>query len=302
MSSVRSVNPILCFETEVVRVRRMSPSFVRVTLGGAALDELFDGGDLGPRDQRIKLVLPTDGRAAAPVRDLSPGWYPRWLARDPLERGEMRTYTIRAIRHRELDVDLVLHGASGPASAWATRVRPGDPVVVLGPNRLNGEAYGGIEWAPPAPRDGPVRVLLAADETAVPAVGSILATLPPGYVGHTLLEVPCADDFQDLLTEADLSITWLARGDRSHGALLRGAVREVTVAWASAPTSVDDVDPDGLLWEAPVGAAPAGTPYAWVAGEAGVVRDLRRHLVGEVGLPRDSVAFMGYWRLGKAVG
>ncbi len=40
--------------------------------------------------------------------------------------------------------------------------------------------------------------------------------------------------------------------------------------------------------------------YAWLAGEAGVVRTLRRHLVGDLGVPRGSVAFMGYWRQGVA--
>jgi NADPH-dependent ferric siderophore reductase len=30
------------------------------------------------------------------------------------------------------------------------------------------------------------------------------------------------------------------------------------------------------------------------------VKGLRRHLVQEVGLPRSSVAFMGYWREGRA--
>jgi NADPH-dependent ferric siderophore reductase len=34
----------------------------------------------------------------------------------------------------------------------------------------------------------------------------------------------------------------------------------------------------------------------WVAGEAAVVRGLRRHLVGAAGLPRSAVTFMGYWR------
>ena len=42
--------------------------------------------------------------------------------------------------------------------------------------------------------------------------------------------------------------------------------------------------------------------YAWLAGEAGVIRTLRRHLVAERGLDRRAVAFMGYWRLGHADG
>jgi NADPH-dependent ferric siderophore reductase len=40
--------------------------------------------------------------------------------------------------------------------------------------------------------------------------------------------------------------------------------------------------------------------YAWLAGEAGVIRALRRHLVSERGIDRRTVAFMGYWRIGRA--
>jgi NADPH-dependent ferric siderophore reductase len=31
-----------------------------------------------------------------------------------------------------------------------------------------------------------------------------------------------------------------------------------------------------------------------------VVKQLRRHLVGDLGVPRGAVAFMGYWRQGIA--
>ena len=58
----------------------------------------------------------------------------------------------------------------------------------------------------------------------------------------------------------------------------------------------------GILWEVPEDDAPprrSSGVYAWLAGEAGVVKGLRRHLVQEVGLPRTSVAFMGYWREGR---
>ncbi|GAA1410256.1 hypothetical protein GCM10009639_61100 [Kitasatospora putterlickiae] len=41
---------------------------------------------------------------------------------------------------------------------------------------------------------------------------------------------------------------------------------------------------------------PAGTPFAWVAGEASAVRTLRRHLLEERGVPKASVEFSGYWR------
>jgi iron complex transport system ATP-binding protein len=44
----------------------------------------------------------------------------------------------------------------------------------------------------------------------------------------------------------------------------------------------------------------AGRLYAWLAGEAAVIRTLRRHLVAECGVDRRAVAFMGYWRRGRA--
>ena len=59
-----------------------------------------------------------------------------------------------------------------------------------------------------------------------------------------------------------------------------------------------DVDPE-ILWEVP-DEVPSVPLYAWLAGEAGVIRTLRRHLVAERGLDRRAVAFMGYWRLGRA--
>ncbi|XNN89399.1 SIP domain-containing protein [Curtobacterium flaccumfaciens] len=54
-----------------------------------------------------------------------------------------------------------------------------------------------------------------------------------------------------------------------------------------------------MLWDvpAPVDERPV---YAWIAGEAGCVKELRRHLVRGVGIDRKQVAFMGYWRHGKA--
>lgn len=287
-----------CFEVEVRAVHRMSPSFVRVTFGGPCLAGFDVGGRLGPRDQRVKLVVPCGG-GAPPLSDLSPGWYPRWLAQDPLVRGEMRTYTVRAVRgsgqRTEVDVDFVLHGSTGPASAWASAVERGDRVVLLGPRRGRGDAYAGIEWSPPAPHDGPL--LLVGDETAVPAIASILATLPCGYVGRALIEVPDALDVQVLRSGADIEVTWLPRGSRRHGDPLRDAVRSAVQAGeGSASPRVEDVAEDELLWERAAGVRVAGAPYAWVAGEAGVVRDLRRYLVGEACLPRSSVTFMGYWR------
>jgi NADPH-dependent ferric siderophore reductase len=297
-------SPVRCFETEVVRVQRLSSSFTRITLGGDCLSRFDACGPLGPRDLRIKVIVPVGPVPPEPIDVQDEGWYQRWLQEEPRRRGEMRTYTVRAARvdgpHPEVDIDFVLHGhdgSSGPAAAWAASASVGDRLLLLGPNAACDGRYGGIEWRPPVGG----RVLLVGDETAVPAVASILATLPAGYAGNVLLEVPAADDFQALHSDAALEVTWLARSDRPRGELLVRAVRDlVRPAAAAAAEPLPDVSLD-LLWETPEDDAPEDdtrTPYVWIAGEAAMVKELRRHLVGTVGMPRDRVAFMGYWREG----
>ena len=72
-----------------------------------------------------------------------------------------------------------------------------------------------------------------------------------------------------------------------------------TILWET-PQLLDAAALDGSLNpDKPSGALPF---YAWIAGEAAVVRGLRRYLVRDVGIDRKQVAFMGYWRQGKAEG
>lgn len=334
----------LAFDVTVTAVQDLSPNFRRITFGGYCLRGFGVSGKT--LDLRIKLMIPSldaDGRTL-PLPSFNTGdtaWYQEWLAIDPSVRGSMRTYTVRNERldsvYPEIDVDFVMHvdgGAvhmtGGPAANWALAAKPGDSVTIIGPNNraahcVTAETYSGIEWRPGLAH----RVLLAGDETAVPAISAILESLSAGITGHAFLEVPEPGDFQDLATDADIEITWLARGaslgrSRSHGELLKQAVRgAVPVPGWAGITQLDgaagpepeevNVDED-LLWETPLGMdaaaieasrnpnLPAGALpfYAWIAGEAGVVKDLRRYLVRDVGIDRKQVAFMGYWRKGKA--
>jgi NADPH-dependent ferric siderophore reductase len=288
------------FAVRVARVRALSPSFLRVTFTGADLDEFASQG----ADQRIKVLLPlpATGLVDCPLGD---EWYAEWRALPDERRNPMRTYTVRAARplEREVDVDFVLHGPTGPASTWALRARPGDEVVLIGPNARFPGSPGGVEWRPPADARA---LLLAGDETAVPAICAIAEALPPGTGARVVLEVPTEDDVLDLDVPADVRVTWLPRrcgtSDRPRGVLLTAAVCAAAEAIGAAPGTADaeDVDPDGLVWEVPDEARSGGTAYAWLAGEAGVVTALRRHLLREAGFDRRSVAFMGYWREGRA--
>jgi len=331
----------LAFEVTVSSVEELSPNFRRITFGGYCLRDFGVNGDT--LDLRIKLMIPSlaeDGtELPLPAFEMTQaGWYREWLAMDPAVRGSMRTYTVRKSRldsvYPEIDVDFVMHfdadGHGGPAANWAQNAKPGDAITIIGPNNraaqcYTAEIYGGIEWRPGMAQ----RVLLAGDETAVPAISAILESLPPYMTGHAFLEVPQAGDFLDLKTDANVEITWLARGaaigrSRPHGELLQQAVRAAVPVpgWVGIKESdggagpePEDVNVDvDILWETPARMEtaeieatknpdmPAGAMpfYAWIAGEAAVIKEMRRYLVRDVGIDRKQVAFMGYWRQGKA--
>jgi iron complex transport system ATP-binding protein len=339
---IASTEPMtLAFEVTVSSVQELSPNFRRITFGGYSLRDFGVHGDT--MDLRIKLMIPSlagDGTPLPlPVFEMAQsGWYREWLAMDPAVRGSMRTYTVRRSRldsvYPEIDVDFVMHfdehGNGGPAANWALNAKPGDAITIIGPNNraahcVTAEVYSGIEWRPGMAQ----RVLLAGDETAIPAISAILENLPSYMTGHAYLEVPEAGDFLDLKTDADVKITWLARGaaigrSRPHGEMLQEAVRlagpvpgwvAIKAADGGAGPEPEDVNVDvDILWETParmdtaaIGASknpdvPAGGMpfYAWIAGEAAVIKDMRRYLVRDVGIDRKQVAFMGYWRQGKA--
>ena len=169
----------------------------------------------------------------------------------------------------------------------------------MGPRR--GCVGAGIEFEP----GDATSVLLAGDETAAPAMASILEDLHPGTRGTALIEVPSRADVLAIDAPAGVDVRWLPRSGGAHGSALVPAVLALVGVPAPAPVGADPGD--DLLWETPtysalgedVVADPAGSGrYYWIAGESSVVKALRRHLMTEAGIHRSHVAFMGYWRLG----
>ncbi|MGO4434489.1 siderophore-interacting protein, partial [Paenarthrobacter sp. RAF9] len=200
-----AVEPMtLAFDVNVTAVQELSPNFRRITFGGYSLRDFGVAGDT--LDLRVKLMIPSFDASGQqiplpPFKMEEAGWYREWLAMDPAVRGDMRTYTVRSERldavYPEIDIDFVMHfdddGHGGPAANWAVAAKPGDALTIIGPNNRAAQcttagAYGGIEWRPGLAQ----RVLLAGDETAVPAISAILESLPADMTGHAFLEVPSA--------------------------------------------------------------------------------------------------------------
>ncbi|MFF2699579.1 siderophore-interacting protein [Streptomyces cyaneofuscatus] len=249
----------------VTGVERITPRTARVTFTGDALPGLMEDRP----DQQMKLCLPREGRSVAegllPEQDAEDTygmrWYEAFLAIPEARRPWMRGFTVRAYdRERNaMTVDFVLHGDGGPASRWGAAARPGDVLGMVGPSSL---------YARPLP-SGARRMLLAGDETALPAIATVLEALPGTTRALVYAEIADAGEEVELPAAAGgAEVRWV---HRDRGGSLVAAVR-------GAGAGLDGVD------------------AAWVAGEASAVRALRRHLVGERGLPKGAVEFSGYWR------
>ena len=235
---------------EVSRVQVLSPAMRRITLRG---DELEGFEPTAPASY-LKLIFPEPGQSE-PARPLPDA--PRPTA--------MRTYPPLAIRPalHEVDVDFVLHGV-GPASTWAAQAQIGQVLYLMGP----GPGY--------AVDTSARQHLLLADDSALPAVETILATLPASADVQVLLEVISASEERPLTSPATLKVQWLPRGTdhRSAGQPLEKAV----LALHAAQPIV------------------SGTKI-YLACEAAAMRRIRKLLTEQLGIERSHIVGRGYWKL-----
>lgn len=233
----------------VTSVARLTPRMTRVTFTGDGIDSIRPWPD-----QQLKLLFPPPGRALvlpdAPAEGDGMTWYTAYQSMPEEDRPTMRGFTVRDLAGGTLVIDFVLHDHGGPASTWARTAAPGDVLARYGPAEIYRQDLAlDADW-----------LLLAGDETALPAVGSLLP-LPNATV---LVEVADRAEEQDLP-----GVTWLHRDGAGHGRRLVAAVERLAV--------------------------PAGDTVAWLAGEAAMVRTLRRTLVAK-GMPKRAITFTGYWR------
>ncbi|MEU9609759.1 siderophore-interacting protein [Streptomyces sp. NPDC048057] len=267
-------SPNVLFETRVRAVRRLSPGFVRLTLCGPSLDVFAPYG----LDQRVKLLVPEDGYAAAFDfdGDVLPEsqWRARWRALPEAERPAMRSYTTSGIRPaaREVDVDFYVHARPGPASGWAARAREGERVLLSGPDVRRSDPSYGIQWSPGRAD----RFLLVGDETAFPAIRNIMSSLGPSARVRAVLEVGDAADVAVMgEPRAGHEVTAHRRRDGSTGALTAAV--------------------DAWIAERGAEAAALGEGfYAWLATESTRVAGLRDRLRA-AGVPPHRIHAQGYW-------
>ena len=257
------------YPATVKHVQTLTPRMVRVTFTSP---ELAYFGWNGPA-AHIKVIF-ADPAVTAAASTAAPGGAPAahgtpasggastQAAAEP--RPTMRTYTPRRFDRDacELDVDFVLHG-EGPASTWASQATVGQRLVISGPGR-NYVVDPTAEW-----------FVLVGDDSAIPAIATILEHLPPTARATAFVEVVDASDEHPFYSGSNATIHWLRRGEdvTKAGALLEAAVRSFTF--------------------------PPGAGRVYVACEADGVRRIRRHLLSERGMTRDHIVTRGYWKLGE---
>lgn len=247
---------------KVVAVNQLAPRLtsIRVASDDAGGGDLTRFADAVPT-AHIKVFLPVPGQDAPTLPITTPEGRV-WPEDQP--RPITRTYTPRAFDRDTgtLEIQFVLHGV-GPASEWAQRASIGDRLAVGGP---------GGRFA--AELDRP-RWWIAGDESALPAIGTLLDALPASSAAEVHIEVAVAEDEIELRSRASLDVTWHLRDDEPR-------------VWGAK------------LHEAAAAAALAEGTQVWVACEAAAVRRIRRLMLDEKRIPHSDLVTRGYWRVGEA--
>lgn len=177
-----------------------------------------------------------------------------------------RIYTVRSfdVANQSFDMDVVIHPGQSPMMRWADSVRLHDVVRIVGPRP---------HFIFPE-TDKPVAVF--ADETAIPALYSILRSLPAGARGVAWVQSRAALPVDELPGLQNFPIHRLPDDGST------GVVEERELSRAAANLA----HPEEFA--------------IWAAGERETMRFIRRHFRTTHSLPKDQVAVYGYWKHGMS--
>lgn len=238
------VSQILPFQGEssmrrvkVVSIHQPTPRVRRIVLGGYSLKSFVTDYPA----QWIKVFLP------APVGH---------------EIG--RAFTIRDFDtvSKQLTFDIALH-EGGPMSEWALTANVGDELQIAGP-RGGFKGISDKSW-----------LVLAGDETGLPAIAAIVRSLPANLLVHVFIEVADESEKQFLATQPRTRVRWVYRNGSADQ-----PAETLAQALRYSPLPVRGGD-------------------AWIAAEASAIRSIRTQLLRERGFELGRVQAAGYWKQGE---
>ena len=224
-------------ELDVLAITDVTRNMRRITLGGRNLAD-----------------FPTDQAG---------GYVKFFLDYPDMDMTAVRTYTIRYQRDNqsEIDVDFVMHGDHGVASAWALHASVGDTLTVGGP--------------------GPKKIVdmdadwyfLVGDMTALPPLSATLEALPASARRYAVIEILHDSDQQDIAAPPGMEVQWVVAADNVAG-------REAVVERVRNKPWLE------------------GRPSVWAASEFDTMKALRQYFKKERGLRPSEAYISSYWKNG----
>ncbi len=232
--------------------RIIFPGMIRLTLNAERIASLLDG-------LHVKLMRPPKGYIDDPewprVADNGVTVWPNGES-----ELHVRYYTLRDVRpeKNEVDIDVVQH-AGGMIADWAEHANIGDQIGLMGPA---GE--------PSLPNtDGPV--LLAGDETALPAIARILEAAPAPMDGTVLIAFPEQADPYFYLPDTAMNV--------------------ISVPSDQFKTKCTEITKELV-------ASDLAYTYAWFGGEAQTANEMRRLFKSDLKLGKGDQLSVAYWQEG----
>lgn len=241
-----------------------------------ALNPLDDSANLRVRPQSERRLRPVQVESIEEVTprvrrlhltgeafdDFDPSLPAQWVLLflgEGEQRNRGRIYVVREFdaAAKRLTLDLVLN-QEGETSNWVRNAKPGDRALVAGPR-------GGFALHEEEPW-----LLLAGDESALPAIVSIIAAQPQERRITALIEVEDRHEIQPLPNHPHLDAEWLVRGEsRSLAAAIQACASDHQHG------------------------------YAWVGTEASDAREIRLQLTRMRGFGFERTHVTGFWKRGE---
>lgn len=177
----------------VEKISTLSPSMVRIVLGGDGLDE-FTATDY--TDQYINAYFIPENASYSPPFELE-----EVRALGDSQRPRSRRFTVRRwdSTTRRLTIDFVTHGDQGYAGAWAQRAKVGDRLQFKGPNG---------SYKPDMKADWH---LLAGDESAISAISASVESIPESKTCLVFLIVDGPENKIEFASSPLHQIEWIYR-------------------------------------------------------------------------------------------
>lgn len=176
-----------------------------------------------------------------------------------------RIYTIRSFdkKSKTIELDFVVHEGQSPAREWLKGIKAGSSVYIIGPRE---------QFSPQEHENG--SLLFFADETAIPALHSILHHWPKNAKAEMFIEAA-----------SPLAIAELPE--------IAGVTKHVHIR-----TPNEHAGTSGFLTSSAKKIKEVKNCHIWIACEREEARAIRKHFMDDCSVNKKHIKAIGYWRLG----